>query len=94
MVVIGLQGGTRGTLDLNQLLTKAATISATSLRFRPLEEKAAIVRKVSHDVWPLFTSGAIPLPPLTTYSLADASAAHQRLESGDNVGKIVLVVRG
>ncbi len=92
MTVIGLQGGTKATLDLNRLLGKAATITATSLRFRPLAEKAAIVRRVVDQVWPLFASGAIPLPPLTTFPLAEAGAAHALLESGRNVGKIVLTV--
>ncbi|MCL1923611.1 MAG: NAD(P)H-quinone oxidoreductase [Propionibacteriaceae bacterium] len=91
MVVIGLQGGTKGTLDLNKLLGKSGTITATSLRFRPVEEKAAIVTEVVQDIWPLFEAGTIPLPTITTFPLADARLAHERLESGENVGKIVLV---
>jgi len=90
MTVIGLQGGTKGTLDLNRLLTKAATITATSLRFRPESEKTAIVRQVTEQIWPLFESGAIPLPPITEYPLAQAGDAHRLLESGKNQGKIVL----
>jgi NADPH:quinone reductase-like Zn-dependent oxidoreductase len=92
MVVIGLQGGTKGTLDLNRLLTKAATITATSLRFRPSAEKAEIVHQVAQRVWPLFETRKISLPPITTFPLAQASAAHQLLESGDLVGKIVLTL--
>ena len=92
MTVIGLQGGTKGTLDLNRLLTKAATITATSLRFRPPSEKAQIVHEVAERVWPLFETGQIPLPPITTFPLAQAGAAHELLDSGDNVGKIVLTV--
>ena len=93
MTVIGLQGGTKGTLDLNRLLTRGATITATSLRFRPTAEKAQIVRQVADRVWPLYESGAIPLPPLTTFPLAEAAAAHTLLESGQALGKIVLKVR-
>ncbi|MDR0284056.1 MAG: NAD(P)H-quinone oxidoreductase [Propionibacteriaceae bacterium] len=92
LVVIGLQGGRKATLDLNQLLTKAATITATSLRLRPVAEKAAIVRAVVDRVWPLFESGAIPLPPITTFPLADARAAHELLESGEARGKVLLSV--
>jgi len=92
MTVIGLQGGTKATLDLNALLTKAATITATSLRFRPLSEKIQIVSEVSERVWPLFEAGTIPLPPITTFPLDQASAAHTLLESGNNLGKIVLYV--
>ncbi|MDR0960488.1 MAG: NAD(P)H-quinone oxidoreductase [Propionibacteriaceae bacterium] len=92
LVVIGLQGGRKGTLDLNRLLSRAATVTATSLRFRPLEEKAAIVAEVVADVWPLVSAGTIPLAPTTTYPLAEAAEAHRRLESGANTGKIVLTV--
>ena len=91
LVVIGLQGGTLGQLDLNRLLTKSATITATSLRYRPVAEKARIVAEVAERVWPLFSSGAIPLPPLTEIPLPDAALAHERLSGGDNRGKIVLV---
>ena len=90
MTVIGLQGGTKGTLDLNRLLTRGATVTATSLRFRPVAEKAEIVRQVATRVWPLFESGAIPLPPMTTFPLSEAAAAHTLLESGQALGKIVL----
>ena len=92
MVVIGLQGGNKGTLDLNKLLTKAATITATSLRFRPVAEKVAIVHEVAEKVWPLFDSGTIPLPPITTFPLAKAREAHELLDSDSHMGKIVLTV--
>ncbi len=91
LVVIGLQGGTKGTLDLNRLLSKAATVTATSLRFRPAGEKAAIVAKLTREVWPLFESAAIPLPPTRSFPMRDARLAHELLESGQNQGKIVLV---
>ncbi|MDR2974041.1 MAG: NAD(P)H-quinone oxidoreductase [Propionibacteriaceae bacterium] len=92
MTVIGLQGGTKATLNLGLLLSKGATVTATSLRFRPPNEKTSIVRRVVAEVWPLFTSGAIPLPHLTTFPLAQARLAHELLESGRNIGKIVLTV--
>ena len=90
MCVIGLQSGTKATMDLNQLLTKSATLTATSLRFRPVEEKQAIVAKVEAEVWPLFESGKIPLPTMSFFPLAQARRAHELLESGANIGKIVL----
>jgi NADPH:quinone reductase-like Zn-dependent oxidoreductase len=91
MVVIGLQGGTKGTLNLSTLLSKGATITATSLRFRPAQEKTHIVHLVEDQIWPLFEKGVIPVPALTTFPLEEARAAHEHLESGNNVGKIVLV---
>jgi len=90
MVVIGLQGGTKGTLDLNRLLSKGATITATSLRFRPIAEKSKIVSEVAQRIWPLFESGQIGVPPITAFPIDQATQAHQALESGANHGKIVL----
>jgi len=93
LVVIGLQGGRKGTLDLNRLLTKRATVTATSLRFRPVEQKAAICRSVVDRVWPLVADGRIKPAPLTTFPLERAADAHRHLESGEHTGKVVLVVR-
>ena len=92
LVVIGLQGGQRGTLDLGLLLRKRGHVIATNLRGRPVAEKSEICALVEREVWPLITSGAIRPAPITTFPLAEAAAAHRRLESGDNLGKIVLVV--
>ncbi|MDR1768301.1 MAG: NAD(P)H-quinone oxidoreductase [Propionibacteriaceae bacterium] len=92
LVVIGLQGGRKGTLDLNRLLTKRATVTATSLRFRPVAGKVEICQRVAREIWPLVESGAIKPAPTTTYPFDEAAAAHAQLESGDNVGRIVLVL--
>lgn len=91
LVVIGLQGGRKGTLDLGRLLAKRGQVHATSLRPRPIEEKAQICARVAERVWPLITSGRIRPAPQTTFPLAEAAAAHQLLESGDNLGKVLLL---
>ena len=91
LVIIGLQGGIKGELNLNVLLTKGATVTATSLRFRPADEKAAIVARVAETVWPLVASGAIKLAHETRFSIGDAQEAHKHLTGGANIGKIVLV---
>ncbi|MFT3888613.1 MAG: NAD(P)H-quinone oxidoreductase [Arachnia sp.] len=91
IVVIGLQGGTKGTLNLGQLLAKQASVAATSLRFRPLAEKAAICAAVEAEVWPMLADGRIRLAPETRIPLAEVRRAHEQLTGGDNVGKIVLV---
>ena len=93
LVVIGMQGGSRATLDLGALLARRGLVTATSLRPRPPAEKAAICRRVVEQVWPLLADGTIAPTPQTTFPLAEAAAAHAHLESGDNLGKIVLVVR-
>jgi putative PIG3 family NAD(P)H quinone oxidoreductase len=92
LVVIGLQGGRKGTLDLNRLLTRRATVTATSLRFRPIEQKAAICAEVLRRAWPLVASGAIRLAPETRFPLEQVADAHRRLESGENTGKVILVL--
>jgi putative PIG3 family NAD(P)H quinone oxidoreductase len=91
LIVIGLQSGRKGTLDLNTLLTKNALVTATSLRFSPLERKAEVVAMVARDVWPMYESGRIQLPTEKRFALDDVRAAHEWLESGSASGKAVLV---
>lgn len=93
LVVIGLQGGRTGELDLGKLLTKRAAVIATSLRVRPLAEKATIVAAVRVHVWPLLESGAVRPVIHARYPLEDAAAAHRAMEEGSHVGKILLDVR-
>lgn len=90
MVVIGLQGGVKGTLNVGLLLSKQGTITATSLRFRPAAEKAEICAHVEQQVWPMIRSGKVKPSPETRIPFEDVRKAHELLESGDNVGKIVL----
>ena len=58
-MVIGLQGGARAELDLRALQLKRASVHATTLRSRPLAEKAAIVAEVREHVWPLVEAGKV-----------------------------------
>lgn len=90
LVVIGLQGGTRGELDLNRLLGRRGTITATSLRARPPAEKAEICRRVVAEVWPLVAAGRIRPVVHRVLPLARAAAAHDELAASGHVGKILL----
>ena len=90
LVVIGLQGGRTGTLDLGKLLAKRASVTATGLRGRPVDQKAAICAEVSRTVWPLIESGRIKPAAETRYHAEDAAEAHRHLASGDAVGKLIL----
>lgn len=90
LVVIGLQGGVKGELNLGLLLGKRGTVTATSLRFRPVAEKAAICARVLETVWPLIESGKIRLAGETRFGFERVAEAHSWLGSGENVGKIVL----
>jgi len=92
LVVIGLQGGGTGELDLAQLLRKRATVHASTLRSRPPAEKAAIVSRVHAEVWPLVSSGQVRPVIETTLPLAEAVRAHQLMEASGHVGKILLSV--
>ncbi|MET8335025.1 NAD(P)H-quinone oxidoreductase [Streptosporangium canum] len=91
LVVIGMQGGSKGELDLGALLVKRASVHGTTLRSRPVDEKGVIVRGVVENVWPLVEARAIRPVIHARVPMSDAAEAHKILESGDHVGKILLV---
>ncbi|MFE9192088.1 NAD(P)H-quinone oxidoreductase [Micromonospora sp. NPDC007208] len=90
LVVIGMQGGRKAELDLGALLTKRASVTATSLRSRPLAEKAEIVQGVRDEVWPLVESGRIRPIVDRRLPMTEAAEAHRRVESHDHFGKVLL----
>jgi putative PIG3 family NAD(P)H quinone oxidoreductase len=90
LVIIGMQGGTRAELDLGALMTKRAAVIATSLRARPVAEKATIVAAVLEHVWPLIESGRVQPVVHSRHPLVQAAAAHRELEASEHVGKILL----
>jgi putative PIG3 family NAD(P)H quinone oxidoreductase len=92
LVVIGMQGGIKGELNLAALLAKNGTVTATSLRYRPVEEKAEICRQVVANVWPMIDAGTVKPIIHTTLPIERAADAHRMLEGGDVFGKIVLTV--
>lgn len=92
LVVIGLQGGRRSEIDLGKLLTKRATVAGTTLRSRPVADKAAIISGVRADVWPLIESGAIKPVIDRTFSLPEAAQAHAFVASNQHVGKVLLTL--
>lgn len=89
LVVIAVQGGARGELDLATLMGKRAAVLASTLRARPLAEKAAIVAAVRDEVWPLVSAGQVRPVIDQVLPLAEAAAAHRRME-GSHIGKILL----
>jgi putative PIG3 family NAD(P)H quinone oxidoreductase len=90
LVIIGLQGGVKAELDISTLLRKCAAVIATSLRGRPLSEKAAIVAAVRENVWPLIETGEVKPVVHRAFPLAQAADAHRELEAGTNIGKVLL----
>ena len=92
LIVIAVQGGPKGTLSLGRMMPRRLSVTATTLRARPRPMKAAIVSSTVENVWPLIESGKIAPNISARFQLEDAKKAHKHLDSGDNTGKILLVV--
>ncbi|MFC7258878.1 NAD(P)H-quinone oxidoreductase [Streptomyces lutosisoli] len=91
LAIIGMQGGIKGELNIATLLNKRAAISATSLRARPLDEKATIVAAVREHVWPLIDSRHVRPVVDRELPMSDAAAGHRVLEESGHIGKVLLV---
>jgi putative PIG3 family NAD(P)H quinone oxidoreductase len=93
LVVIGFLGGSSvKDFNLLALVEKQGSVTGSMMRSRSAEEKAEIARAIRANVWPLLSQGEC-LPIIDrVFPLADAAQAHQRMEQGDHVGKIVLNV--
>ena len=91
LVQIALQSGSTAQLNMAPMLTRRLTMTASTLRPRTVSEKGAIAAAVRANVWPLFESGAIKPQIFATFPLRAAADAHRLLESGQHIGKIVLV---
>jgi putative PIG3 family NAD(P)H quinone oxidoreductase len=92
LVVLGLQGGRKGELDLGALLAKRATVHAAGLRARPSAEKGSIVAETQHAVWPMIEAGAVRPVIDRILTLDDAPEAHRLVESSEHIGKVLLRV--
>jgi putative PIG3 family NAD(P)H quinone oxidoreductase len=92
IVVIGISAGAKAELNLGALMGKRGRISASTLRARPLEEKALLARRVERHVLPLIERGAITVPIAATIPLSEAPAAYERFAAGGKLGKIVLTM--
>ena len=93
LVVIGLQGGTKGELDLGRLLARRGSVHATALRSRPPHEKAAIVAAVLAAVWPAIEAGEVRPVVDRVVPLDDVAEAHRVVEASEHVGKVLVQVR-
>jgi NADPH2:quinone reductase len=90
--VIGVGAGANIELDLRQLMYKRGRIHASTMRARPLEEKAIATRLVERAVLPGFASGDLSVPVAATYPLDEVAAAYERFKAGGKLGKVVLTV--
>ena len=92
IVVIGVGAGFKAEVNLLALMGKRGTVRASTLRARPLEEKAAAMRAVEKEVLPLFERGLLDVPVAATFPLDEAAAAYDRFAEGGKLGKVVLTV--
>jgi len=91
IVVIGVGAGAKAELNLLTLMSKRGRIMASTLRARPLEEKALTAREMEREVLPLFERGTLRVPVAETFALDDVAAAYKRFAAGGKLGKIILV---
>ncbi|MDQ0030829.1 NAD(P)H-quinone oxidoreductase [Arthrobacter bambusae] len=92
LVVIGLQGGVKGELNLGQLVSKRAAIIGTALRPRPVAEKGVIMRAVRESVWPMLADGRIKPFVAKSFPVEQVREAHEYFDSGEHMGKVLLLL--
>jgi NADPH2:quinone reductase len=91
LVVIGTGAGGQALLDFHSLMAKRVRIMASTLRARPLEERAMVVRRLERHVLPLLPAGRVRVPVQETFPLDEVEAAYERFAAGGKFGKIVLL---
>ncbi len=92
LVVLGMQAGRKGELDLGALMAKRGTVHAAGLRTRSIEAKAEILSAVHDNVWPAFADGQLQVVVDRRIPIERVAEAHRLLESGAVIGKIVLTM--
>jgi NADPH:quinone reductase len=90
--VIGVSAGVKAELNLLALMGKRARIHGSTLRARPLEEKALAARHLEREVLPLFEAGRLSVPVAATFTLEQTAAAYDRFAAGGKLGKIVIAI--
>jgi putative PIG3 family NAD(P)H quinone oxidoreductase len=91
IAVIATQGGSKSEVDLRALMAKRLTITASTLRAQPVENKGRIATALRETVWPLFASKRLRPHIYERFPLARASAAHELMQSDRHIGKIILL---
>lgn len=91
-VTIAVQSGMRAEINLAAIMMKRLTLTGSTLRARPVAFKTLVADELNRMVWPHVAEGRLRPVIDSTFALADVAAAHARIDSGEHVGKIVLVV--
>ncbi|PLK27185.1 NAD(P)H-quinone oxidoreductase [Novosphingobium sp. TH158] len=89
-VTIAVQGGARAEINMAVVMSRRYTLTGSTLRPRSDDFKAALVAEARAEAWPLVADGALRPVMDRTFPLAEAAAAHARMEAGEHIGKIVL----
>ena len=92
-VSIAFLRGSKTEIDFNRVMRNRLTLTGSTLRPRPIADKAAIASRLREHVWPKLSQGSIRPLIHSTFPLAEAAKAHALMESSEHIGKIVLVVR-
>jgi NADPH:quinone reductase-like Zn-dependent oxidoreductase len=92
IIVIGIGAGAKAEVHLGVLMGKRGRILASTIRPRPLEEKAMTARAFERSVLPHLATGAVKVPMADTYPLDEVNAAYDRFTEGGKLGKIVLTI--
>jgi NADPH:quinone reductase len=92
LVQIAIQNGAKAEINLLPVMLKRLTITGSTLRARDDAFKAEIAQKLHKNVWPLLATGKIKPIIDSTFALGDAAKAHEFIESGRHIGKIILTV--
>ena len=90
LIVLGMQGGRVGELDLGVLLAKRGTVHAAGLRARSLEDKARIVAATRDNVWPLVAQAKVRPVIDRVFALDEVADAHRLVEASEHIGKVLL----
>ena len=91
LVEIATLQGVKAELNIQTIMQRRLTITGSTLRARPIADKAAIAQAFHTHVWPLLESGAVKPIVHATFPLRDAAAAHRLMESSAHIGKLVLL---
>lgn len=94
LVQIATQGGAQATINLSKVMQKRVTITGSTMRPRTADDKGRIAGELREKVWPLLESGQVKVQVDRVFPLKEVVAAHEYLESGQHIGKVILLVSG
>ena len=92
IVVIGIGAGASAEIDLRALMMRRGRVMASTMRARPLEEKALCARRLEAEVLPALAGGRVRVPVAASYALDQAQQAYDRFAAGQKFGKVVIEI--